>query len=534
MKRHILILIACLLSIQFSNAIEINVLSEGVVSDSALVQTSIIQQLIDKCAKAGGGKIVFPPGAYKTGGLILKSNIRFHLEAGATLIASRDTNDYKKSQNNSGDIIPVLLYAKNARNISLEGLGTIDGSATHYWANLDMVDGFIADITENAKKAGVPMQRYFHYKPYTCMIYFENCAYVTVRDLTLTASQFWTLHARWTDYMTITGLKVFSDMEKGINADGIDIDGCRNVTISDCIVETADDAIVLKTTGGHSGEISGSNPTNNLNGHKTVGLTNGARSCENITITNCVLRSSSTALKIGTESHADFRYINFNNCVIRDSNRGLSIVIRDGATAENIQFSNIVMECTRRHFNWWGNADPIWLVVLKRRPDSKVGRIRNVTFSNIIAHGMGTSKLEGFEGKPLENIRLNNVQFFMHPENYIDKRADDAFRATNVNDLHLTDVCIKWDKEITEPLWRNAFTFEKVNGLVLDKLSGEEAPTKKGAFIELQNTDNVLINNCIAGMDSNVFLKYIPKLNKRVIIGKNMRVGKSKLIILKK
>lgn len=474
MKKNVVLISVLLIAFQFANAMEINVLNEGVVSDSNLVQTSRIQQLINKCATAGGGKIIFPAGAYKTGGLVLKSNITFRVETGATIIASRDTNDYKVAQNNSGDIIPCLLYAKDAQLISIEGNGVIDGKATHYWGDLDMVDGFINDITENARKAGVPMKRYFHYKPYTCMIYFENCKFVSIRDITLTFSQFWTLHARWTDYMTISGVKIFSDMEKGINADGIDIDGCRNVTVSDCIVQTADDAIVLKTTALH-GE---------------------SRSCENITVSNCILETSSTALKLGTESHADFRYITFSNCVIRNSNRGLSIVIRDGATAENIQFSNILLECTRRHFNWWGNADPIWLVVLKRRPDSRVGHIRNVTFNNIIAHGMGTSKLEGFEGKPLENIRMNNVQFFMKAENYIDKRADDAFRATNVNDLWLTDVSVKWDKSAIEPLWRNAFTFENVKGAVLDKISGAEAPTGIGYFLSMQNPDKVLIQNC--------------------------------------
>ena len=331
------------------------------------------------------------------------------------------------------------------------------------------------------------------------MIYFENCKFVSIRDITLTASQFWTLHARWTDYMTISGVKIFSDLEKGINADGIDIDGCHNVTISDCIVQTADDAIVLKTTALH-GE---------------------SRSCENIAVSNCVLESSSTALKLGTESHADFRYITFNNCVIRNSNRGLSIVIRDGATAENIQFSNIILECSRRHFNWWGNADPIWLVVLKRRPDSRVGHIRNVTFNNIMAHGMGTSKLEGFEGKPLENIRLNNVQFFMYAENYIDKRADDAFRATNVNDLWLTDVSVKWDTTAIEPLWRNAFTFENVNKAVLNRLSGTNAPTGKGSFIALKNTQDVRIENCWPSTDKNAFLRYDKKDNGKVVLVNN-------------
>jgi hypothetical protein len=498
MKRNFAILFVLSILIFSANAIEINVLNEGLVSDSNLVQTTKIQQLIDKCASAGGGKIIFPAGAYKSGGLVLKSNITFKVEAGATILASRDTNDYKTAQNNSGDIIPCLLYAKDAERICIEGNGVIDGKATHRWGDLDMVDGFIQQITENAQKAGVPMKRYFHYKPYTCMIYFENCKFVSILDITLKASQFWTLHARWTDYMSISRVKVFSDMEKGINADGIDIDGCRNVTISDCIVETGDDAIVFKTTA--------------LNGE--------SRSCENITVSNCVLESSSTALKLGTESHADFRYISFNNCVIRNSNRALSIVIRDGATAENIQFSNIMLECTRRHFNWWGNADPIWLVVLKRRPDSRVGQIRNVTFSNIIAHGMGTSKLEGFENKPLENISMENIQFFMHPENYIDKRADDAFRATNVSDLKLTNVTVKWDTFV-EPLWRNAFTFENVNGLVLDKLSGSEAPNRIGAFIKLSNIQNALIQNSFTQKEAKLFLKLEAKSKKSVYLRNN-------------
>lgn len=472
-KAHLIVAIA--LIFHFSvNASDFNVLKEGVINDSLLVQTTTIQSVINRCAATGGGKVSFPAGKYKTGGLILRDNITLFLEAGATLIASRDTNDYKATQNNSGDIIPVLVYAKDAQNISIEGKGVIDGAATHQYGDLDAVDGFIADITENARKAGVPMKRYYHYKPYTSMIYFENCKNISVRDITLRASQFWTLHAKWTDYLTISGVKVFSDLERGINADGIDIDGCRNVTISDCFIETGDDAIVLKTT-----------------------ATNGvSRSCENVTVTNCVLTSSSTALKLGTESHADFRYISFSNCIIRNSNRGIGIIVRDGATAENISFSNINIECKRRHFNWWGNADPIWLVVLKRRSESKIGTIRNVSFQNIIAHAQGTSKIEGFEGKTLENITLDNVQFFMHPEDLIDKRCDDAFAANYVNSISLSNVSVKWNTQNIEPKWRNAFTFSNINDLNLNRLSGYRAPTNKGVFIDLKAVKQAFISNC--------------------------------------
>lgn len=88
-----------------------------------------------------------------------------------------------------------------------------------------------------------------------------------------------------------------------------------------------------------------------------------AESCENITVSNCLLTSTSSALKIGTETYADFRYISFANCIIRDTNRGLSIVVRDGATVEYVSFSNIQLETKRKHFNWWRNGDPIWIVV---------------------------------------------------------------------------------------------------------------------------------------------------------------------------
>lgn len=109
----------------------------------------------------------------------------------------------------------------------------------------------------------------------------------------------------------------------------------------------------------------------------------------------------------------------------------------------------------------------------------------------------------------------------MKAENYLDKRADDAFRANNVNDLWLTDVSVKWDTSAIEPLWRNAFTFENVNGAVLNRLSGTDAPTGKGSFIALKNTQNVRIENCLPASDTKSFLKYDKKENGKVILVNN-------------
>ncbi len=486
-----------------------NVLDFGVVADSSIVSTEKIQSAIDKCYHAGGGRVYFPPGKYKSGNIVLKDNVCLFLEAGATLYASRDTNDYKMSQNNSGDIIPVLIYARNAKNISIMGKGTIDGCAAHKVVNVTWNDDFMGQAYQNARKIGIEMTSYQHIKPIVCMLYLEECSFVTLRDIRLVNSQFWTTHIRWSDHVFIDNIYIASNMKRGVNADGIDIDGCQNVTIMNSIVETGDDALVLKTT-------------------STLGV---SRPCENITVTNCIFQSSSTAIKLGTESHADFRYITINNCVVRDSNRGLSIVIRDGATAENIQFSNIVLELKRRDYFWWGNADPIWLVVRQRTPNSKIGTIRNISFDNIIAHGEGTSKLEGFDAAhPLQNIKLNNVQLFMHPENYLEKRADDAFYAVNVNQLTLQDVSINWDAKNTEPLWRNAFTFSNIENLNLDKLTGAQAPNNAGVFIELNSVKNAIIENCIPKPATTTFVKVNDANSSAITLDGNHILGKTKKI----
>ena len=450
-----------------------NIMEYGAKNDTNIVSTKQIQAAVDDCAKQGGGQIYFPPGNYTSGSIVLKKNVGIYLEAGATLFASRDTLDYSVSQDNSGDVIPVLIYAKGVNNISITGKGVINGRAQHIKGLPVKVDNFICNITENAQKSGVDMKRWFHVKPFVCLVYLENCNFVTVRDITLRESQFWTLHARWSDHLFIDNVFIYSSLDRGINADGLDIDGCRNVVISNSIIETGDDAIVLKTT-----------------------LMKGeSRSCENVTVTNCILSSSSAALKLGTESHADFRYITFTNCVIRNSNRGLSIIIRDGASAENIQFSNIQIECNRRHYNWWGNGDPFWLVVLKRNADSKVGTIRNVSFSNITALARGTSKIEGFQNAPLENIHFDNVKIKMMSEDYTDKRCHDAFQAHDVRNLNLNNFTINWDKSQTEPKWRDTFSFYNIDRLNLQQVNGEVSLNQNSCFIRLDKVNNATLQN---------------------------------------
>ena len=459
-----------------------NVRDFGASGGKNILATEAIQQAIDRCAGSGGGKVYFPAGEYLSGPLTLKSNVNLYLESGATLFASHNMADYPADPNYKADqqtetpFKSVFLRAENLENIAITGLGTIDGQAEQVWQPLAEIDQFIEKETENARLSGIPIERAYQKDPKVRLIYLMFCSKVNIQGVTIKNSPDWNLHLGRCRDVKINGITILSSLTLGVNSDGIDIDACINVLVSGCIIATGDDAICLKTT--------------KVNGK--------IESCENVIVDHCICTSSSTALKLGTESHGDFKNILFSNCIIPNSNRGLSIVVRDGANVNNVKFTNIVLHCSRKHFNWWGNGDPIWLVVLKRNKDSRVGRIQDVVFENITASAEGTSKLEGFEGSPLENIQIRNVKIEMNPESLSDKRATHGFIAHDVNRLSISDFDLVWNEQLTEPRWQSAFRFENIEDLRLGAISCRQASGKENPAIQLVNVKNGIAERCYA------------------------------------
>ncbi|NQZ77755.1 MAG: hypothetical protein HRT61_16870 [Ekhidna sp.] len=510
MRKILLVLAAFFIAdVAISQAVY-NVLDFGVKQDSTINSAKEIQAAIDKANQEGGGMVYFPPGVYMSGTIVLKSNVRFHLESGATLYASLKEKDfendfkiYKKddSGKGAGASTPVLIYAKDSKNISIEGKGTIHGRARRTYEDLKQVDGFIADITENARQSGVEMKMYYKVKPYTCMVFLESCEFVNIRDVSLIESTDWTLHFKWSNRVFVEGIYLESSLEKGVNADGIDVDGCKDVVISNSIITAGDDAIVLKST-----------------------YTDGDyESCENVAVSNCTLVSTSTALKIGTESYGDFRHITFNNCTIRNSNRGLSVVVRDGATVEDLLFSNITLETDRKHFNWWGNGDPIWLVVKKRRETSKIGEIKNVTFQNVTGIGQGTSKIEGFpEMKRISNIRLDNVHLRMEAEDKPDKRATHIFEVSDAENVTLTNSSLLWDATNgTEEKWVSSVSLVNSVGIQLKNLNLNANPKSEQPLIVTNNASDVLLNGVESRNKVQTLLKVGGEDSKEIVLSGN-------------
>jgi len=324
----------------------------GASGNGTTLDTAAIQKAIDAAAAAGGGIVYFPAGRFLSGTITLRSNITLHLAPGAVLLGSKRIADYNPKH---------LIYAKGVSNIAIEGSGTIDGQGDSFLdANLD------------------PLPR-----PSPLIEILESHG-VRISDVTIRKAPAWTIHPKDCDDVKIHGISLLNNL-RAINSDGIDIDSSRNVIVSDSHIEAGDDCIVLKTTerGGKAG------PT------------------ENVTVTNCVLVSSASALKLGTESHGDFRHCVFSNCVIRDSRTGIALLAKDGGAMEDIRFLNIAMTTRPK----WGKGVewPIEVDIDKRTPASRLSRIRDIGFSDVTIYTKGRILVEGTPESPVEGVTFRNL-----------------------------------------------------------------------------------------------------------------------------
>lgn len=360
----------------------------GAVGDGLAKDTRAVQQAVDACHAQGGGRVVLSSGkTYCCGSLVLKSNVEFHLESGATLLASPDLNDYAYTDENApheeqnsgvpsyinceydGRPPRYFLYAYKGENIRITGFGTIDGSEEIY----------------HGKEGQYHVEGSFY--PRIPLILTEEIQHLTVRDVTMTHCGFWTLHMAGCQDVLVDGIHILNSL-KMANCDGIDPDHCQNVRIVNCHIESADDCIVLKNSGAY----------------RAYGP------CRDILISGCTLTSTSSAIKFGTESEGDFKNVVIQNCSISRTNRGICMQLRDDGNIENVVISNINVETRRFSEQWWGRAEPIYITVRNRKTGVVAGQIRNVIIENIHCEGQNGIFIDGSEGHVIENLSLRNVR----------------------------------------------------------------------------------------------------------------------------
>ena len=296
----------------------------GAVAQAGVMNTAAIQSAIDACHSSGGGKVVISGGTYMTGTLVMKSNVNLSIEASGVLLASPncgkynadsqfdlrpypynviytgeidDYGDYPDIEKEHVDTAALprnrgccLIYAENAENISITGMGKIDANGTAF--------------TELAPKEANHYTQYrrIHAPTPPRVVFFTGCQNVCVENISLVNSPAgWSYWIHDCDYVTFDKVKIISDL-KYPNNDGIHINCSRNVTVSNACIICSDDCIVIRAN------------SRSLKENKI---------CEKVTVTNCNLTTSAAGVRVGFVNDGVIRNCAVSNMVITNSGVGI-------------------------------------------------------------------------------------------------------------------------------------------------------------------------------------------------------------------
>jgi polygalacturonase len=477
-------LVLLLWGFSFSQAVY-NVRTYGANPDGITLNTKAIQAAIDACHQNGGGQVMFPAGQYLSGTIVLKDNVYLILTGGATLLGSKNIADYEPK---------YLVFARGAKNIGLLGPGSINGQGDAFW--------------RGKERPYIRPER---------TIELEECRNVLIRDLQIRNSAAFNIAVEECDRVTITGVSIINDRDAP-NTDGIDPISCSNVLISDCYIETGDDAICPKSRG-------------------------TGKPCENLVVTNCVLISDDSAIKCGTRSDGAIRNCTFSNIVIRDTKYGIGFYMKDGGVYEDIQFSNISIETTRRGLERPNgtNGYAIFMDIEKREESGSLGRIRNIMFSDLnITTPDGNCLLAGMPEQKIENITFDNVR--MRVTNRTDLSGRRKPRGTrsltdravndfsgilshwtlaNIDGLTMRNVVI-YDETPHANLERYGLWAMNVANFTVDGFQMEQAvPKQTSAVIRMQDCRNGWVGNSRAGRLSVPFVSLLGEATRRIALVNN-------------
>jgi len=331
----------------------------GIYSDGVTLNTRSIQFAIDYINQQGGGRLVFDVGRFLTGSLQLKSNVTLHLLEGAVLLGVTNPPDYERKG------LTALLLSHDQENISITGKGVVDGQGRQVAKNVAAMvhKGLIKDAFRNDRPE-------VEIRP--MLIYFRSCKNVSVSGITLRNAAAWVQTYDQCKNVRIDSITV--DSRAFWNNDGIDIVDCDSVSISNSYIDSDDDAICLKSH-------------------------DATKVCQNVTVTNCTLRSSANGFKFGTASLGGFKNIRLiNNRVFNTYRSAVALEAVDGGFLENVEVNGLKATHT-------GNG--IFLRI-GERISGKKGRLENITITNVSIDIPFSKPDSGYEYEgPIEDLPRN-------------------------------------------------------------------------------------------------------------------------------
>lgn len=362
----------------------------GARGDGRAIDSPAINRAIQRASSQGGGVVLVPAGQYLCYTIRLESNIELRIEQGATIISAEpdgergydlpEESEHTKYQTfGHNHVCNSLIYGRDLVSCSITGGGMIDGSQLKSWQEGERL---------SANKA----------------IGLKSCCNVRIQDITILRGGHFAIHATDVDNLQIRGLKIDTDR------DAMDIVCCRNVTISDCIVNgPQDDAIVFKSNWslGYLKDVENVSVTGcHISGYKCGTMLDGT--FQRYTPQEDQFRSGGR-IKFGTESNGGYKNIVVSACTF-DYCGGLIIVSEDGGVMEDVSFNNITMR--------GGLYAPIFirLGARMRAPEGmEIGTIRRLNISDLTADGVeswNACTITGLPGHYVEDITLRNIHLY--------------------------------------------------------------------------------------------------------------------------
>ena len=332
--------------------------------------TLLIQNAVDSISALGGGRVTLRPGTYLITPIELKSGVDLHLEEGAVLLASPRLEDYPDrthTRHFDSSALPrrrniALIYADEAHDISITGKGVIDGNGTRH-------------IREKASPNGNgwPFERIAPAEEsLPRLVFFAGCRNVKVQDVTMTNQPAgWGYWVHDCDRVRFKECTIVNDVRYP-NNDGIHVNCSRDVFISGCHIEAGDDAIVVRAN------------SRSLRENKP---------CEKVVVTDCDLRSWSSAVRIGWVNDGAMRDCAFTRLRIWDSSNGIGCYLpqfkyvkasndygREATLVEDFWCDDIAMDQV------YGN--PVYFKVPASDPEVHLDGFRDIRFRNIRARAL--------------------------------------------------------------------------------------------------------------------------------------------------
>ena len=329
-----------------------------------------------------------------------------------------------------------VITALNADHLQITGRGGINGQSLAFMTGYDAAGEWWLFAPWRPK-----------------MFVLTGCTNLEIRDITFGDAPYWGLHLLGCKNVLIDNVTVRNRLDVP-NCDGIDPDHCQDVEIRRCRITSGDDCIVVKTTR----------------------QTNDYGPSANIVVSNCVLETQDSGLKIGTETTSDIHDILFERCHILTSSRGLTIQLRDEASVYKVQFKDI--QFISRFYSVlnpqrWGRGEAISLTALPRTPDTKVGALHDITLQNITGHSENSARIQGTSTSPVRDVVLDGVDITLsrwtkYPGGLFDSRqtkmlepiethATPGFSIRDAANITLKNCAVHWDSSGAGPLHSRLF-----------------------------------------------------------------------------